>query len=53
MPVLPPRRDALLVAGPPMDAGPLPESDFGVQQQQQQQQQQQPEHHLPRHGSEP
>ena len=38
MPVLPPRQVTPLVAGPPMDPGPLPDSDFGVQQQQQQQQ---------------
>ena len=37
--VLPPRTATPLMAGPPMDTGPLPDSDFGVQQQQQQQQQ--------------
>ncbi len=40
MPVLPPRQAAPLLAGPPMDSGPLGESEYGVQQQQQQQQEQ-------------
>jgi uncharacterized circularly permuted ATP-grasp superfamily protein len=38
MPVLPPRQPTPLQAGPPMDSGPLGESEYGVQQQQQQQQ---------------
>jgi uncharacterized circularly permuted ATP-grasp superfamily protein len=56
MPVLPPRQSTPLMAGPPMDVGPLPESDFGVQQQQQQQQrqvEQDPEPRLLRHVAEP
>jgi uncharacterized circularly permuted ATP-grasp superfamily protein len=36
-PALPPRRQAPVSAGPPMDAGPLGESENGRQQQQQQQ----------------
>jgi hypothetical protein len=40
MPVLPPRQVAAFQAGPPMDAGPAPDGELGVQQQQQQQQQQ-------------
>jgi uncharacterized circularly permuted ATP-grasp superfamily protein len=38
MPVLPPRQAMPLMAGPPMDAGPLADPEQGVQQQQQQQQ---------------
>jgi uncharacterized circularly permuted ATP-grasp superfamily protein len=37
MPVLPPRQAVPLMAGPPMDAGPLADPEQGVQQQQQQQ----------------
>jgi uncharacterized circularly permuted ATP-grasp superfamily protein len=37
MPVLPPRQAMPLMAGPPMDAGPLADPEHGVQQQQQQQ----------------
>ncbi len=37
MPVLPPRQASPRLAGPPMDVGPLSESEHGVQQQQQQQ----------------
>ena len=44
MPVLPPRQIVLRSAGPPMDSGPLPDSEHGVQQQQQQQQQEQHPH---------
>ncbi|HWE65446.1 MAG TPA: circularly permuted type 2 ATP-grasp protein [Acidimicrobiales bacterium] len=40
-PVLPPRKQSPVSAGPPMDSGPRGESENGVQQQQQQQQQQQ------------
>ena len=40
MPVLPPRQSIPPMAGPPMDVGPLAETEHGVQQQQQQQQQQ-------------
>ncbi len=42
MPLLPPRQTSPLPAGPPMDAGPLPDTEHGVQQQQQQQEQRQP-----------
>jgi uncharacterized circularly permuted ATP-grasp superfamily protein len=38
MPVLPPRQLTRLLAGPPMDEGPQPDTEHGVQQQQQQQQ---------------
>jgi uncharacterized circularly permuted ATP-grasp superfamily protein len=41
MPVLPPRQVAPFAAGPPMDAGPAPDGELGVQQQQQQQSQSQ------------
>ncbi|HSZ37838.1 MAG TPA: circularly permuted type 2 ATP-grasp protein [Acidimicrobiales bacterium] len=41
LPALPPRQPAPPFAGPPMDSGPLAETEHGVQQQQQQQQQQQ------------
>ena len=41
MPVLPPRQAAPPLVGPPMDIGPLGDTEHGVQQQQQQQQQQQ------------
>jgi uncharacterized circularly permuted ATP-grasp superfamily protein len=37
MPVLPSRQAMPLMAGPPMDAGPLADTEHGVQQQQQQQ----------------
>ncbi len=40
MPVLPPRQVLPFQAGPPMDVGPVPDAELGVQQQQQQQQQQ-------------
>jgi hypothetical protein len=42
VPVLPPRQPAPPQAGPPMDSGPLGDTEHGVQQQQQQQEQQQP-----------
>ncbi len=48
MPVLPPRQASPLLAGPPMDAGPLADPEHGVQQQQQQQQQLE-EHEQQRH----
>jgi uncharacterized circularly permuted ATP-grasp superfamily protein len=37
MPVLPPRQVLPFQAGPPMDVGPAPDGELGVQQQQQQQ----------------
>jgi hypothetical protein len=37
VPMLPPRKQAPVSAGPPMDTGPRGESEHGVQQQQQQQ----------------
>ncbi|HWF17288.1 MAG TPA: circularly permuted type 2 ATP-grasp protein [Acidimicrobiales bacterium] len=40
VPVLPARQPAPPMAGPPMDSGPLGDTEHGVQQQQQQQQQQ-------------
>ena len=40
MPVLPPRQASPLLAGPPMDVGPMADGELGTQQQQQQQQQQ-------------
>jgi uncharacterized circularly permuted ATP-grasp superfamily protein len=48
-PELPPRQRMPLLAGPPMDSGPLAETEHVVQQQQQQQQQQRcpPQERLP------
>ncbi len=37
MPVLPPRQASPLLAGPPMDVGPVADGELGTQQQQQQQ----------------
>lgn len=44
VPTMPRRQPVAPSAGPPMDSGPLVDTEHGIQQQQQQQEQQQPRH---------